>query len=477
MVQSLANICRPTQRFCKVQLSTMYRISRTTTSTDSVTAGSMVSKLEHALLRCKRDDGSFRKAFYQYLDDPATLRHLRGVSRVLRDLVEHQPGRMFRRLYMNAPFRTSDSPTTLETVAPFCYSLTIKVGYPENPFEDKAPSIASTWNRLSDPSPRGSQDLIQRFWERRPLSHTSGQRSSASSSRQSFTSTLPNNASGRASIPPSRLSHERRRQNEAQQLWTAILSRFHQLNAITLRVNGDLAWPGCTDVEDMLVTLRVAIEQADIPHLRTVCLGPVHAMGIIHLRWLGIGAFVQAQAAGADVWRSIDTLDLRIYSPFATREVTEAQGSMFKKILYDYLRSFAPSLRCLRLVWLGGDGPSPLTLHLDPELEGRSEILWPKLEELWIGNILQPRRTIKLTPRLAPSVTCLKSLRSTRRDSSMDASDSSAWVEVLGLPESGEFAESDRGSSIYSQSALSEGSAWMGGISRSSRDLQFMLDI
>jgi hypothetical protein len=249
------------------------------------------------------------------------------------------------------------------------------------------------------------------------------------------------------------------------------------LKTLTLRINGDPAWPGLTDVEEMLITLRIAIESANLRKLKTLCLAPVHAMGIIHLRWFGMGAFGETSASGICIWQNIDTLDVRIQNPFTTQKLTEAQSIMFKKILYEYLHSFAPTLRCLRLVWLGGNGPSPLTLHLRPDVEGRAEIHWPKLEELCVGNVILPRRMIKLTPELAPNVTRLKTLRSTRRDSSMDASDSSAWVDVTEMGDTIQGEEADMASSIYSRSPRSEGSTWLGGISRTSRDLQFFLDI
>ena len=455
----------------------MYPVSQYTTSTESIIAADMVSKFEDSLLRCKRDDGAFRKKLFQYLDDGgSTLRSLRTVSRVLLDLVDHHPGRMFRMLYVDAPIRSSKSTRSLETLAPLCYSLTIKVGYAEHYSNSRNNSSASASTRLSDEFVRRSQDLMQTFMGQKKWPRSNSKRGSLQSHRQSIESTR---TKFRASMPPGQLPiTERKQQHDARELWTGLLSRFRQLRSLTLRVNGDPAWPGRTDVEDMLVTLRIAVEQANLLELRTLCLGPVHAMGIIHLRWLGVGAFAGAQASAANVWLNIQTLDLWIHSPFGSRKLTPPQETMFKKILYEYLRSCAPSIRCLRLVWLGDAGPGPLNLHLDQQLKDRPAIKWPKLEELWVGNIVEPGRMIELTHEFAPSVSCLKILHSRHRDSSMDdLSDSSAWIEVRGLPESAEYGRTNRASSIYSQSALSEESAWVGGISRSSRDLQFWLDI
>ena len=270
--------------------------------------------------------------------------------------------------------------------------------------------------------------------------------------------------------------------DHANRRWIYILSLFTNLKTLTLRVNGDSGWPGFTDVEEMLVTLRIAIESANLTKLKTLCLAPIHAMGIIHLRWLGMGAFGESGASGTSVWQSIDTLNMCILNPLAAERLTEAQSIMFKKILYEYLRSFASTLRYLCFVWHGGDGPSPLTLHhrpapdLPPDVEDRAEIRWPKLEELCVGNIIWPHRMIKLTRMLAPNVTRIKTLRSTHRDSSMDASDSSAWIDVTEWGEDIQDEKTDLASSIYSRSPRSEGSAWDSDISRTSRDLDFYLD-
>lgn len=438
----------------------------------------MVSKFEDVLLRSQKDKKYFRKTLFEYLDDGFTLHRLRIVSRTLRDLIDHSPGRLFRQLYVNAPLPAFADTRSLQTIAIFCHSLTIKVGYEANM---KRSSVESTASASSSELVRRSQDLMKSFWEKKRIFlRGSNARSSLPSFRSSSDSIRLSSTDFRASVPPAQLPDtERRMQLETKERWAALLSHFRQLTTLTLRVNGNPVWPGRTEVEDTLVTIRIALEYADLSSLRTLCLAPIHAMGIIHLRWLGLGAFGESLAPGAAVWLNINTLDLRVHNPFAGESLTKAQEVMFLKILYDYLRSFAPSLRCLRFVWLGGNGPSPMTLHLEPDLiRRRQELKWPKLEELWFGNVQIPHQTIRLTPLLAPSVTRLKHLRSTRRESSMDANDSSAWVEVLGLRDSMQVdASTNRASSIYSQSAMTDGSAWAGGISRSSREIPFMLDI
>lgn len=263
---------------------------------------------------------------------------------------------------------------------------------------------------------------------------------------------------------------------EAKQQWIAILSQFQNLTALTLNVEGDPAWPGRTDVEDTLITLRMAVEEVKPPKLATLCLFPIHATGIIHLRWLGMGAFGDAHPLGSQVWRNIKTLDMRILNPFAMNQLTDAQSTMFKKILYEYLRSFAPTLEVLRFVWLGGEAPSPLTLHLLSDLDGRAEIQWPKLRELWVGSIINPRQMISLVPHLAKNVTQLKMLRSSCRDSSIEY-DSNPWMDLTHMLHVNDDDVEDAASSVYSGSPPQspKNLSWEGSVSRTSGELEIYL--
>ncbi len=432
------------------------------------------SFFEKALLAFKEDDDSFDKRLLQYLDDSVSLRRLRSVSRVLHDAVGRHPGRLFRQLYVRAPLPEHADIRSLDLIAPMCFSLTIKVGFP-------ARKHFSTRTIANDGSQRSSLKRMPSLLKRR-RSTTPGdkERKSALSIRSLEGLSLVGSPHARPLTATSQLSSaERQQQTGERQLWTQLLSQFHQLRSLALRINGDPAWPGRTTVEDMLVTLRVALEAADLQELRDFSLMPVHAMGIIHIRWHGIRAFSQAQASGAHVWMRIETLDLRIHSPFAAGKLTDAQQIMFKKILYEYLRSFAPSLRCLRLVWLGREGPSPLAVNLEPGLEGRPVIRWPRLQELFVGNIKLPNQTTTFAREHATPDTRVRILRSTRRDSSVEASDSSAWVDVLGPGSPNVLSPlADRASSVYSQDdQKSDGSAWAGGISRSSQSVMCMLDV
>lgn len=439
----------------------------------------MISKLEDALLRCRNDTGNFREMLFSYLDDGVSLLRLRCTSRVLENIVGHLPlDRLFRHVYIRTPLPEPDEIAFLVEIAPHVRSLTIVVGSPDL-------SQARAPRRPSSQVSRRSQEFVQSLLLRlNQLGQSEGQmhgggRNSMPSLRRSLVSMLSNPNSPRASVPPTILTYaERQQQYEERQLWSHIISHFARLSSLTLRVHGDAGWPGLTEIEQTLINIRCAIEQRSFStELRTFNLIPVHAMGIIHLLWTPLHAFGESSAAAANLWQRIETLDLRIHSPI---NLTASQQIMFKQLLYQYLDSFAPSLRRLRLIWLGSEGPSPLALHLGPGLveEKRPPIIWDNLEELWLGNITQPHQTIRLIPELTPNVRLAKTLRSTRRDSvTVDASDSSAWVEVLLAQTSPSRTMMDRSSSLYSRESARVSVPWPTGISRSSREVEFILDV
>jgi len=239
--------------------------------------------------------------------------------------------------------------------------------------------------------------------------------------------------------------------------WTTVLSRCEQLRNIVISTNGKPGWPGKTYVDDILIDLRVALEAVHLPRLRCVRLIPIHAMGIVHLRWSGFGAFGALAIKPCNVWSNLHTLDVQLESPFLPKQgLSESQQVMFRKILYDYLLSFAETLKCLRFVWLGEDGPSPMTLELEPGLQGcRQAISWTALEEVYLGNIALPHRTIRLLPeRVSKAGVRLKTLRSTHRHSRARWDDDNAWVEVLlgftphGIEQVNAYSQA---SSVYSQ--------------------------
>lgn len=420
----------------------------------------MVSRLEDALLRFTKPKSAFRERFFELLNDGITLRRLRATSRVLRDLVDHNPARLFSSLYITAPLTLHHHPESLELVLQFCQTLTITVA------AEKRDSGRTSWKFIDVPvTPRPRKVLA---------------RNSKYEWRQSSDSNVNHIRTARASVPPTQLPIQLQYLRHAVRWqWADIFSRCHDLQSLTLRINGDPAWPGRTSVEDALVDVRAALEQADVPNLTEVHLTPVHAMGIIHLRWNGINAFGPPLLSidhAPQIWARIETLDLQLTSPFIKDRLTETQQPMFKKVLYDYLRNFAPTLRSLRFIWLDGEGPSPLTLHLEEDLGHREPLSWFRLEELWVGNVSLPRRAIDLATELAPKLEILAMLRSTQRDSCMDLTDPNVWIHVhLGKQNSDPSTWADSASSVYSQSIRSSFAPSL--LSTTSRVVPFMLDV
>jgi hypothetical protein len=417
----------------------------------------MVSMLEDMLLRYSDGRARPRQLLLEYLDDHS-LRRMRLVSRVLHNLVSRHPNRMFEQLYVSVPWFDHSDISSLNAVAPFCRTLTVKIGYEKAHTESRPRKLLRRLRPNSDPESVKEHNISARERWRivRTVLAISSRKSSPSSAALSVgqdPATTPSTISTYSKQPAS----SRCSGTSARHVWISFLSRCEQLQSIVISTNGKPGWPGKTHVEDDLTDLRVALEAVDLPHVRRVRLTPVHAMGIIHLRWSGFGAFGDLAVKPFNVWSNLHTLDVQLVNPFlAKQRLSESQQVMFKKILYDYLLSFAETLKCLRFVWLDEDGPSPMTLEREPGLEGyRQAIVWAALEEVYLGNIALPHRTIRLLPeRVARADVQLKTLRSTHRHSRVAWDDDNAWVKVLldftphGIERGNTFSQA---SSVYSQ--------------------------
>ncbi|KAH0013857.1 hypothetical protein KCU78_g8972, partial [Aureobasidium melanogenum] len=167
------------------------------------------------------------------------------------------------------------------------------------------------------------------------------------------------------------------------QQWCEIFRLLPKLETVHIACNGDPAWPGCTDIESALIMLRITLERVNPKHIHTVCLSPIHALGIMHLRWAGSGAYGEAYASRNPVWYRLKI-------------------QLFEKILADYLLSFSRTLMKLDLSWLGEAGPNPFIAE-----EGHQSIKltksWNRLEELRLINVVMNRSTSNIT-QLAPNI-------------------------------------------------------------------------
>ncbi|KAI6817009.1 hypothetical protein KC340_g15038 [Hortaea werneckii] len=419
----------------------------------------MAFKFEDALLRTGKPN-EFRDRLFNLLDDGRSLRYLRAVSRVTHDLVDHQPGRLFRKLYIKKPLQEPEPSTSLELITPFCQRLQITL------CEERKASQGST-DRLSQDENRSesSRTLEKNAWYK--LGQANGRRTTTSpiardSVAQNFL--LPN---------------EQHNQHAARQCWLNVFSRCHQLETLELCIHGDSGWPGRTEVESAIVDIRNALEWSDVPKLREVKLVPVHAMGIVHLRWSGLSAFGPVASLNNDllVWQRIQLLDIQLHNPLTNGKLSRSQQLMFKKILYDYLRSFASTLCRLHFLWLDGEGPSPLMLHTEAGLEDRKPIRWHNLQELRLGNIIQEHESAELAGDHFPKLEKLQMLRPHAEPSDLNGMDT--WVDILRCKTPSVPSTRVRvpTSSVYSRDTEGESFLRPSGISSTSRTIPFMLDL
>lgn len=352
----------------------------------------MTSQFEKALIHDKVSRGNIRSTLCGYLDDGTSLYRMRATSNTLRDAADLDRKRLWGVLYLFAPLSSADKIFILERISPFCKTLTIKVKLRPIPLQKvhkHSPLILDRW-RKSRPITEDNEPEL---------------------------------------LPPYDLAAY----EVDRQLWTYIFKRFKDIESLTLAVDGDPAWPGRGEIEAALTSLRCSLERAELKKVRSLTLSPIHFCGILHFRWSGFGALYEVPSAEvcANLWQSITLLDIRLRSPGHTdTQLTEVQTRMSVKLLQDYLRSFTPTLKCLRFVWLDNDGPSPLLLDDEPGMESVQRLFWPVLEELHFGNIAMPNKTVQVIQERAPNVHIVKALRSTHRFSRVDPEDGGAWADV-----------------------------------------------
>lgn len=419
----------------------------------------MASKFEDALLRTGKPN-EFRDRLFNLLDDGKSLRYLRAVSRVTHDLVDHQPGRLFRELHIKAPLQEAEPSTSLELILPFCQRLQITL------LEESKAFLGSS-DRLSQGDNRSESSRTVGKNARYKLGQASG--------RRATTSPIAQDSVAQKLFQP----NKQHSQYAARQCWLNVFSRCHQLETLELCIHGDPGWPGQTEIEGAIVDIRKALEWSDVPKLREVKLVPVHAMGIVHLRWSGLSAFGSVAPFHNDllVWQRIQLLDIQLQSPLTKGKLSRAQQLMFKKILYDHLRSFAPTLCRLHFLWLDDEGPSPLMLHTEAGLEDRKPIHWHNLQELRLGNIIQGHESTELASDHFPKLEKLQILRPHAESSDLNGID--PWVDILPCKTpSGPSTRMRRpASSVYSRDTEGESFLRPSGISSTSRTIPVMLDL
>jgi hypothetical protein len=277
----------------------------------------MVSMFEDMLLRYSNGKARLREHLLQHLDDDS-LRNMRLVSRVLHDLMDRYPSRMFGRLFIRISWAHDTDTSSLTAAAPFCRSLTIKLG----------PGEVNMGQRVRRLLQR--RDVLQAISSHislPPSAEIPGGRGSITTRSTASSKPTSSNLSGVS----------------ARHIWINFFSNCQWLRSITISTNGDPGWSGRSQVENDLVDLRVALQSVDLPSLRCLSLAPVHAMGIVHLCWSGFGAFGGPSMNSHNLWSNLHTLDMQLNNPSsAEQKLSEPQQVMFKKVLYDYLQALRP---------------------------------------------------------------------------------------------------------------------------------------
>lgn len=114
-------------------------------------------------------------------------------------------------------------------------------------------------------------------------------------------------------------------------------------------------------VDYALISLRIAVERAQLPDMDTLTIEAMHPAGLLYLQpAMGPGS----TPASNKRWLQIRKLALHLDS----EPYTEKASSTHLRILHSYLRTFSPSLTKFLFRWNGEKGPSPLSLDLEPGL-------------------------------------------------------------------------------------------------------------
>ncbi|KAH0259270.1 hypothetical protein KCU91_g15299, partial [Aureobasidium melanogenum] len=339
----------------------------------------MSSPLESALLRLQffSKGPSLGHLLKLYLTTRDIL-NLRLSSRSLNDLAELNEV-AFETIYIHTPVPhgRKQYTETLKVIASFCRQVVVKVAYP--PRACCLIGTPSLSTNVSTPCSSSESDTISNILD----------------------SYCP------YAEPPVAWKFVVRKKpsdvdQDLLQQWCEIFRLLPKLESVHIACNGDPAWPGCTDIESALIMLRITLERVNPKHIHTVCLSPIHAMGIMHLRWAGSGAYGEACASKNPVWYRLKVLKLGILSPYNEGRLSKCQTQLFEKILADYLSSFSRTLMKLDLSWLGEAGPNPFIAE-----EGHQTMKltksWNRLEELRLINVAMNRSTSNIT-QLAPNI-------------------------------------------------------------------------
>ncbi|GAB7347566.1 hypothetical protein MBLNU459_g4454t2 [Dothideomycetes sp. NU459] len=384
---------------------------------------------------------------------------LRNLSRTLKSL-DGIEEKAFQCIFVHTPPKRKQSVAVLGNIGPCCRHLVINIASlpgdrQVSPLRSKPTSTEQRFRRRSA-APKQAQENC--------------------SARLAGAQCIPL-SSYPSESPVAWKFFVQRRPNDINQTllkqWLYLFSLLPNIQELTIACNGDPAWPGCTDIEGLLIILRICIERTNPLHLRTVRLNPIHAMGIMHLRWAGPGTYGEAPASRNNVWQKLESLEMHITSPYTPDQLSRSQQQIFEKVLYDYLSSFSRTLVKLKFLWLEGEGINPLLPGSNLNV-----VKWYRLREFCVGGISDSDQVLAMMRASAPDLQKVTVLVPEPQNDSVVApfEDSPIWKEILEALGHGSGASSlvqspdDAGAYASDLSAVASSSSTI-------RSIPIMLDI
>ncbi|KAI9772123.1 MAG: hypothetical protein M1840_001412 [Geoglossum simile] len=178
--------------------------------------------------------------------------------------------------------------------------------------------------------------------------------------------------------------------------WARLFVNLPNLHTLVISsAQKDASWTPNPHLDETIIALRNAFETANLPHVHTLRLHPIHPLGLLHLRWTI--AFGDADWIAGKFWSRITTLVMHVLKP--GREAMGArQRVMFGKILHSYLAAFSKTLVRLEFSWVGGVGVCPLLLEtIGPgRLFSAPGLRMETMRSIWLANVTLKAEEVKV---------------------------------------------------------------------------------
>ncbi|KAL1310789.1 hypothetical protein AAFC00_001032 [Neodothiora populina] len=341
-------------------------------------------------------DGHGLDTLLSHLNTMHDITRLRLASRFLSNLQEHR-AKAFKTIYLHTPPHGNLQLNVLPKIGLSCGHLIIKIAYPKAN-STKAHVEVNRSGRSIIRLQHGHD--AERQYQESPKHTCEGQEPE-----------VPSPAAWKFVVQ--RRPHQIDRVRLTH--WEWVLSNFPNIRTLTIACNGDPAWPGCTDIEMVLIKTRICMERINFERLRAVILKPFHAMGIMHFRWAGCGAYGESKACLPSsprlpgppgvVWQRLESLELRVRNPYVRDRLDERRRTTFDKVFLDYWRSFSPTLITLVFGWIDGQGPNPLLMvQEDDASQNTNDCIWARLEELRLHNVTASHEPMAALKKNAPAL-------------------------------------------------------------------------